>query len=84
MSNQHRPKTITPPDLNSVFSKAMNSRVAQVDRRPDGQIAALIVFRKEITTADVNDAIREMGTMVESYDTLEFKPEYGMPVIFFP
>ena len=61
----------------------MNTRVARIERRPDGQVAAVIVFTKETTTADVNDAIREMGPMVESSDVQEFKPEYGKPVLFF-
>jgi hypothetical protein len=71
-------------DEDSVFSRLMNTRVAQVNRKPDGQVAAIIVFSKETTTADVKDAIREMGPMVESSDVQEFKPEYGWPVIFFP
>ena len=84
MAKEHRPDTSTPPDLESVFSKYMNTRVARIERRPDGQVAALIVFNKEVTTADVNDAIREMGQIVESSSVTEFQKEYGMPVIFFP
>lgn len=83
MPKEHRPNTNTPPDLNSVFSKAMNSRVAQVNRRPDGQVAAVVIFTKETTIDDVNDAIRDMGPMVKSSDVQEFKPEYGRPVLFF-
>lgn len=71
------------PDENSVFSRLMNTRVAQVNRTPDGQVAAVIVFSKDTTTADANDAIREMGPIVESSDVQEFKPEYGRPVLYF-
>ncbi len=72
------------PDENSAFSRLMNTRVAQVNRTPNGQVAALIVFNKEVTTADVDAALREMGPMVESSSVTEFQREYGMPVIFFP
>lgn len=83
MSKEHRPNTNTPPDEESVFSRLMNTRVARIERRPDGQVAAVIVFSKDTTTADANDAIREMGPIVESSDVQEFKPEYGRPVLYF-
>ena len=79
MSDQHGA-----PKEESVFSRLMNTRVAQVNRKPDGQVAAVIVFAKETTVADAKEAIRLMGTVVESSDVQEFKPEYGMPVLFFP
>lgn len=72
------------PDENSTFSRIMNTRVAQVSRTPDGRVVALLVFDAKTTVADVNDAIRQMGEMVESSDVQEFKPEYGMPVIWYP
>ena len=84
MPEEHRPNTSTPPDEESVFSKYMNTRVARIERKPDGQVACVIVFAKGTTVADANDAIRQMGNDVESSDVQEFKPEYGMPVLFFP
>lgn len=79
MSNEHGA-----PKEESVFSRLMNTRVARIERTPDGQVAAVIVFAKETTVADANDAIRQMGNIVKSADVQEFKPEYGMPVLFFP
>ena len=78
MSNEHGA-----PKEESTFSRLMNTRVAQVNRLPDGQVAAVIVFTKETTLADANDAILQMGNIVESSDLQEFKPEYGQPILFF-
>ena len=84
MPTEHRPNTSTPPDEESVFSRVMNTRVAQVSRKPNGQVAAVIVFSKETTVADANDAIRAMGQIVESSDVQEFEPKFEWPVLYFP
>jgi hypothetical protein len=72
------------PDENSTFSRLMNTRVAQVNRTPDGRVVALLVFDAKTTVADVDHAIRQMGEIVESSNVQEFKPEYGWPVIWYP
>jgi hypothetical protein len=72
------------PDENSTFSRLMNTRVAQVNRTPNGRVVALLVFDARTTVADVNDAIRQMGNIVETSNVQEFQPEYGMPVIWYP
>ena len=43
-----------------------------------------LTFTQGTTTADVNDAIREMGQIVEYSDVQEFEPAYGKPVLYFP
>lgn len=61
----------------------MNTRVAQVNRQPDGQIAAVIVFRPNFTLADARDQLVTIAEHLESTDVQEFKPEFGRPVLFF-
>jgi hypothetical protein len=73
----------TPPDEESVFSKYMNSRVARVERKPDGQVAAVIVFNPDVTMQDATELLASIAEKLESTDVQEFKPEYGRPVLFF-
>jgi hypothetical protein len=71
------------PDENSTFSRLMNTRVAQVDRLPDGQVGAVVIFTKGTTVADAEEALRELD-IVESSNVQEFNPEYGSPVFYIP
>ena len=84
MAEEHRPNTSTPPDEESVFSRVMNTRVAQVNRRPNGQVAAVIVFNPNMTIADANDALSTLSGKLESTDVQEFNPQFGGPVLYFP
>lgn len=81
--NEHRPNTNTPPDEDSVFSRVMNTRVAQVNRLPNGQVGAVIVFTRGTTKEEAEEAIRTLD-IVESSDVQEFNPEYGSPVFYVP
>lgn len=84
MAKEHRPNTSTPPDEESVFSRIMNTRVAQVNRTPSGQVAAVIVFRSDMTIADANEALATLSDKLESTDVQEFNPQFGGPVLYFP
>lgn len=83
MAKEHRPNTTTPPDEESVFSKLMNTRVAQEDRRPSGQVAAVIVFATDVTLTDAHEILNTISARLESTDVQEFKPEYGRPVLYY-
>jgi hypothetical protein len=72
------------PDENSTFSRLMNTRVAQVKREPNGQVAAVVIFDKGVTVADAEVALRSLDLMIESADVQEFNPEYGSPVFYVP
>jgi hypothetical protein len=61
----------------------MNSRVARVERKPDGQVAAVIVFNPDVTMQDATELLASIAEKLESTDVQEFKPEYGRPVLFF-
>ncbi len=61
----------------------MNTRVAQVNRKPNGQVAAVIVFNADITVQDAHEMLATFSERLESTDVQEFKPEYGKPVLFF-
>ena len=73
----------SPPDEESTFSRLMNTRVAQVDRMPDGQVAAVVVFDPDVTVQDAHELLSLLSDHWESADVQEFKPEYGRPVLWF-
>ena len=83
MPKEHRPNTSTPPDEESVFSRIMNTRVAQVERKPDGRVAAVIIFNPDLTLADATEMLNSLADGLESTDVQEFRPEYGRPVLWF-
>lgn len=72
------------PDENSTFSRLMNTRVAQVNREPNGQVAAVVIFDKGVTVTDAEVALRSLDLVIESADVQEFNPEYGKPVFYVP
>lgn len=71
------------PDENSTFSRLMNTRVAQVNRLPDGKVGAVVIFTAGTTIADAEEALRDID-IVESANVQEFNPEYGSPVFYIP
>lgn len=81
---EHRPNTNTPPDEESVFSRLMNTRVAQELRKPDGQVAAVVVFTSEVTKQDANELLYLISDYCDSTDVQSFEPQFGMPVLYFP
>ncbi len=83
MATEHRPSTSTPPDEHSVFSRMMNTRVAQVERKPDGQVAAVIIFNPTVTLSGATEMLNSIADGLESRDVQTFNPEYGRPVLWF-
>lgn len=81
---EHTPNTNTPPDEESVFSRVMNTRVAQTNRYPNGQVGAVLVFAEGVTVADVTAALRSLAPMIATSDVQEFNPDYGYPVFYVP
>jgi hypothetical protein len=73
----------SPPDEHSTFSRLMNTRVAQEVRKPNGQVAAVVVFNSDVTEQDANELLFLLSDHWESADVQEFKPEYGRPVLWF-
>lgn len=73
----------SPPDEESTFSRLMNTRIAQEVRKPDGQVAAVVVFNPDVTEQDANELLFLLSDHWESADVQEFKPEYGRPVLWF-
>ena len=83
MAKEHRPNTSTPPDEESVFSRLMNTRVAQTDREPAEQVAACLVFRRGMTTDDANRILNALTVWFESTEVQAFNPAYGRPVLWY-
>jgi hypothetical protein len=77
------PTSAAPPDEESVFSRVMNTRIAQEIRKPDGQVAAVVVFNPDVTEQDANELLFLLSDHWESADVQDFKPEYGRPVLWF-
>lgn len=77
------PTSASPPDEESVFSRIMNTRIAQEIRKPDGQVAAVVVFNPDLTEQDANELLFLLSDHWESADVQSFKPEYGRPVLWF-
>ncbi len=78
----HR-SSAAPPVEESVFSRVMNTRIAQELRKPDGQVAAVVVFTPEITEQDANELLFLLSDHLESAEVQEFQPQYGRPVLWF-
>jgi hypothetical protein len=68
----------------STFSRLMNTPVAQKVRKPDEQVAAVVVFSPEITEQDANELLYLISDYCESTDVQEFEPRFGGPVLYFP
>lgn len=83
MTIEHRPNTSTPPDEDSVFSRLMNTPVAQPKRRPVGQVAAVIIFKRGVNLEDATEMLTSLADGLESIDVQNFNPEYGRPVLWF-
>ena len=83
MTIEHRPNTSTPPDEDGVFSRIMNTPVAQAKRRPDGQVAAVILFNPGVTFTDATEMLDSLDHGLESKDVQNFNPDYGRPVLWF-
>jgi hypothetical protein len=77
MSNEHGA-----PKEESVFSRLMNSRVAQVNRVQDGLIGAVLVFKPHVTEQDAKEMLATLADHLKSVDTHQFNPEFGSPVFF--
>lgn len=74
---------MTAPDEDSVLSRVMNTRVAQVDRDPT-QVGAVLVFQEGITQQEAEARIAEMDDVLESKTIDTFNPKYGYPVFYIP
>jgi hypothetical protein len=72
-----------PPVEESVFSRVMNTRIAQEVRKPEGQVAAIIVFNRDVTEADANELLFLLSDYCESTNIQEFEPLYGRPAMWF-
>jgi hypothetical protein len=83
MTKEHRPNTSTPPDEESIFSRLMNTRVAQAERVPDRQVAAVIIFKPGVTLRDATEMLAPKVDGLELTDVQEFNPAYGRPVLWF-
>jgi hypothetical protein len=70
------------PDENSTFSRLMNTRIAQVPRKPDGLVGAVLVFQSHVTEQDAKELLATLGDHLKSAETHEFNPEFGSPVFF--
>ena len=60
----------------------MNTRVAQVNRKPNGLVGAVLVFQPHITEQDAKELLATLAEHLQSSETHEFDPAYGSPVFF--
>jgi hypothetical protein len=70
------------PDENSTFSRLMNTRIAQVARKPNGLVGAVLVFQPHVTEQDAKELLAALADHIKSVETHEFNPEFGSPVFF--
>ena len=70
------------PDENSTFSRLMNTRVARIERKPEGLVGAVLVFQPHVTEQDAKEMLATLAEHLKSVETHEFDPAFGSPVFF--
>jgi hypothetical protein len=77
MNNEHGA-----PKEESAFSRLMNTRVARIERNPEGLVGAVLVFQPHVTEQDAKELLATLAEHLQSSETHEFNPQFGSPVFF--
>lgn len=81
-SDYHMSSEHGAPKEESVFSRLMNTRVARIERKPDGLVGAVLVFQPHVTEQDAKELLATLAGHLQSVETHQFNPEFGSPVFF--